>query len=148
MSRFLQKSVLSFLVTCMTNALTIFGSHSFMTVKNWVRNNLYGSKHVRVRSVWAFCCAMLYLRKSFENRFIIFLYGEKKSYTCNKTGHQQRKHQHLKHPHQQLSGEGEEGHITIRHVVTPQAESQDDAWGEGDRWANTRSDFCKNVSQI
>lgn len=52
-------------------------------------------------------------------------------YTCDKTGHQQRKHQHLKHPHQQLSREGEEDHITVGHVVAPQAESQDDACGEG-----------------
>lgn len=68
-------------------------------------------------------------------------------YTCDKTGHQQRKHQHLKHSHQQLSWEGEEGHITVGHVVTPQAESQDDTCGEGNRWADTRSDFYENVSQ-
>ena len=75
------------------------------------------------------------------------LYRRKKSYTCYKTGDQQRKNQHLKHPHQQLSREGEEGHIMVGHLVAPQAKSQDDACGEGDRWAHTRSDFDKNVSQ-
>lgn len=66
-----------------------------------------------------------------------------KSYTCDKAGHQQRKHQHLKHPHQQLSGKGEEDHVTVGHVVTPQTKSQDDACSRGD----TRLDFYTHLSQ-
>lgn len=69
-------------------------------------------------------------------------------HACDETGNQQGQHQHLKHSHQQLSREGEEFHITIRHVVRPQGKSQDYACSEHQMWDKEKSKFYKNDSSF
>lgn len=60
-------------------------------------------------------------------------------HTCDEAGDQQGQHEHLKHSHQQFSGEREELDFTVRHVVRPQGESQDYACSEHHMWQRSQN---------